>query len=184
MAVKGLYRARLRTIAARQLWDGRRPGPGRVSIPGVRDFQRGVRALRAAAATGEATAAARLVEIDAALDAAGRALGRWRRGLAACAGSVPEPEPPGVRYRWLATTRLIGIRAPQTRRLARLIVDYDALCAASVAATAAARAAGRFNAQHAGIRDWGRRIRAAVHAGAAGRGRRRKPAGRGDVGQA
>ena len=182
--MNGLYRARLRTIAARQLWDGRRPAPGRVAIPGVRDFQRGVRALRAAAAAGKPTAAARLVEIEAGLDAAGRALGRWRRGLAARAAGAPAREPHGVRKRWLGATRLVGIRSPQTRRLARLIVDYDALCATSVAATAAARAAGTCNAQRAGIRECGRRIRAVVHAGAAARTRGRQWARRQGVRQA
>ncbi|MYD94478.1 MAG: DUF1845 domain-containing protein, partial [Chloroflexi bacterium] len=187
VAVNGLYRARLRTIAARQLWDGRRPAPGRVAIPGVRDFQRGVRALRAAAESGETVAAARLEEIDAALDATGRALGRWRRGLAAYVATPPDPEPHGVGKRWLGATRLVGIRAPQTRRLARLLVDYDALCALCVAATAAAGGAGTSNTQHVGIRNCGRSIRAVVHAGAAARARRGRrgrrpavrPAGRG-----
>lgn len=39
------YRARLRTVAARGLWDGRRGVPEPVRIAGVRDFRKGVLAL-------------------------------------------------------------------------------------------------------------------------------------------
>ena len=169
MGVNGLYRARLRTIAARHLWDGRRAAPGRVPIPGMAEFQKGVRALRAAATAGS-PAAGHLAEIDAAMDAAQGALGRWRRVLAAFAAeSVPVRKRNGRREAWLAATRLVAVRAPQTRRLARLIVDYDALCAATVAATANARQAGVFNPHHASIGACGRRLRTLVHAAHAGR---------------
>lgn len=69
-------RTRLRTIAARQVWDGRRAHGGSGFIPGIRHFQAGVRAYRAAAARGDPEAAARLAEIDDALDAADRSLVR------------------------------------------------------------------------------------------------------------
>ena len=185
MAVNGLFRAGLRTIAARQLWDGRRAAPRRIAIPGVWDFQRGVRAMRTAAASGDRDVAERLAEIDAAMDAARRSLGRWRRGLAAFeAESVAVAATNGNRTRWLGATRLIAVRAPETRRLARLIVDYDALCALAVAATAAAREAGAFNSHHAGIREYKRRIRAVVHAGHAGGAVVREGARRSDAGPA
>ena len=182
MGVSGLYRARLRTIAARQLWDGRRAAPDRVPIPGMAEFQKGVRALRVAAKSGSPTAARRLAEIDAEMDAAQGALGRWRRGLAAFAAeSIPAPNRRGRPEPWLGTTRLVAVRAPQTRRLVRLIVDYDALCAATVAATANARQAGVFNPHHTAIRACGRRLRTVVHAAHAGPAALRHGPGRHDV---
>ena len=55
-------RVHLCTVAACHLRDGRRGGPGRIRIPGVRDFRKGVPAL-----------------------------GRWRRGLAAFAAALRRP---------------------------------------------------------------------------------------------
>ena len=85
------YRVRLRTVAARQLWDGRKARGGRGFIPGIRHFQAGVRALRGARRAGDIDAIARLTEIEAAFEVVERSLralaqrARRVRGGLACA---------------------------------------------------------------------------------------------------
>ena len=58
---------------------------------------------------------------------------------AASRGERPIGESPGS---WLAVRRSIPVRAPEPRRLARLIADYDEARAATVTLTAAIREAG------------------------------------------
>ena len=162
-------RTRLRTIAARQVWDGRKPHGGSGFIPGIRHFQAGVRAYRAAAARGDAEAAARLGEIDDALDALDRSLVRWRRGFAAFVSErVPGGAAAGDGGRWRRSGRLLRIRSPETRRLAALIERYDAVCANTVAATAACRRSGIANPHGASIVDRRRRLRAVIAMGHGG----------------
>ena len=75
------YRVRLRTVAARQLWDRRKARGGRGFIPGIRHFQAGVRSLYSARGASDIVAAERLAEVDAALGTVERSLARWRKGL-------------------------------------------------------------------------------------------------------
>ena len=162
-------RTRLRTIAARQVWDGRKAHGGNGFIPGIRHFQAGVRGYRAAAARGDAEAAARLGKIDDALDAVDRSLARWRRGLAAFVSErVPGGAAAGDGRRWRRSGRLLRIRSPETRRLAALIERYDAVCANTVAATAACRRSGIANPHGASIVDRRRRLRAVIAMGHGG----------------
>ena len=182
-------RIRLRTVAGRQVWDGRKARGGSGFIPGIRHFQAGVRAYRAAAAGGDAEAVARLGEIDGALDALGRSLDRWRRGLAGFAAERLPPEAlAATGGRWLRTGRLLRIRAAETRRLAALIEAYDAVCANTASVTAACRRRGIANPHRASIGDRRRRLRAVMELGYGGVRRRpgqreRMPAhGEGDAG--
>ena len=69
---------------------------------------------------------------------------------------------------WLRASRLIRIRARETRRLARLIEAYDDACVATVGVTAAARKGCVFNAHHDSIAERARLIRAVVGLGHAG----------------
>ena len=127
-------RVALASITARLLWDGR-PEAGRF-IPGIAHFQSGVAALRRA---GDAAAAGRLKEIDAALTAAEVAVNRWARGIAAFARDElgdAAPGPPG----WADTEeRRLRVRTGEAVRLAALIGAFDVTCAATAAVTAAAR---------------------------------------------
>ena len=165
---------RLRTIAARQVWDGRKARGGSGFIPGIRHFQAGVRAYRAAAAGGDPQAAARLDEIDAALDALARSLDRWRRGLAAFAAErAPLGAGAPTGRRWLRTGRLLRVRAPETRRLAALVEAYDAACADTASVTTACRRRGIANPHRASIGDRRRRLRAVMELGY--RGARHQP---------
>ena len=163
------YRVRLRTIAARQLWDGRKARGGRGFIPGIRHFQAGVRTLHRASGAGDVDAAACLVEIDAALEAVERSLFRWRRGLA---GFVEESLEPGTVAGncagWRRASRVFRIRAWETRRLALLIEAYDGACVATVEVTLAARKARVFNAHHESIAERARLIRAVIGHGHTG----------------
>ena len=124
------YRVRLRTIAARQLWDGRKARGGRGFIPGIRHFQAGVRALRGARRAGDIDATARLTEIEAAFEVVERSLARWRRGLVGFVldSLAPRSVEPG-NGSWLGASRSIRVRAPETRRLVMLMVVYDVACA-------------------------------------------------------
>ena len=167
--MNALFQVGLRTIAARQLWDGRKARDGRGFIPGIRHFQAGVRAMRRREREGDAGAGERLGKVDAGLEAVEAALVRWARGnrkfLAEELGvDAFEAERP----QWVRASRSMRVRAPQTRRLALLIAEYDAACAATVRITAAARTAGLFNAQHACIAERGREIRAALESGYSG----------------
>ena len=173
-------RVRLRTIAARQVWDGRKPRGGSGFIPGIRHFQAGVRAYRAAAARGDEDAAARLEEIDAALGAVERSLERWRRGLAGFASaSLDGRTQAGANNGgWRRSGRLLRVRAPQTRRLAGLITGYDAACADTVAVTGACRDAGIANPHRASIGDRRRRLRALMALGHGGLRLRKEEPGR------
>ena len=173
------FRVPLLTIAARQLWDGRKAVRGHGFIPGIRHFQAGVRALRRRERAGDAGAAERLGTVEAGLEAVEAALARWSKGqgrfmLESLGVRGVEEEP----RQWHGALHSVRVRAPETRRLALLIVQYDAACAVTVRVTAAAREAGLFNAHHACIAECAREIRAAVAAGYAGkghgRGRRRK----------
>ena len=174
-------RVRLRTIAARQVWDGRKARGGRGFIPGVRHFQAGVRAWRAAAGRGDADAAARLLDIDEALDALDRSLVRWRRGLAAfaaarLAGDAADP-------RWRRTVRLLRIRAPETRRLAALVEAYDDACRATATVTAACRRSGIPNPHRAAVAERRRGLRALIELGHGGTRLRRPRRGRAAAGR-
>lgn len=162
-------RTRLRTIAARQVWDGRKTHGGSGFIPGIRHFQAGVRAYRTAAARGDAEADARLGEIDDALHALDRSLVRWRRGLGAFVSErVPGGPAADDGRHWRRSARLLRIRSPETRRLAALIERYDAACANTVAATAACRRSGIANPHGASIVDRRRRLRAVIAMGHGG----------------
>ena len=151
------------SITARLLWDGR-PEDGRF-IPGIAHFQSGVLALRRA---GNPAAAVRLNEIDAALTGAEGAVNRWALGVAAfardeLADAVPElPEWADV------AERRLRVRAGEAVRLAALIGAFDATCAATSAATAAARERGVFNPHHACIAERARLIRHVADLGHAG----------------
>ena len=160
------YRVRLRTIAARQLWDGRKARGGRGFIPGIRHFQAGVCALHKGSDAGNVDAADRLGEIEAAVESVERFLARWRRGLAGFAAELPEFG--SVRPNdgsWVRASRSFRIRARETRRLARLIAAYDSVCAETVAVTAAASRAGVFNPHHEAVTERGRLIRAVIALG-------------------
>ena len=162
-------RVGLRTIAARQAWDGRKARGGRGFIPGIRHFQAGVRALRRRERAGDAGAAERLAKVEADMEAVEEALVRWANGnrrflLEDLEVGALEAERP----RWVRAARTVRVRAPETRRLAMLIVEYDAACAATVRITAAANKAGLYNAQHACIAERGREIRAALASGYSG----------------
>ena len=171
-------RTRLRTIAARQVWDGRKARGGSGFVPGIRHFQAGVRAYRAAAARDDAEAAARLAEIDDALGALDRSLARWRRGLEAFAATgLPGGSPAANGGRWRRSGRQLRIRARETRRLAALIEAYDAACADTVAVTAACRRAGIGNPHRASIGDRRRRLRALIVLGYGGVRLRQEPPG-------
>ena len=164
------WRVRLRTIAARQAWDGRKARDGSGFIPGIRHFQSGVRGYRAAAARGDADAAVRLQEIEAALGAFERSLDRWCRGLAGFVSASLDGEAtagakPGG---WRRSARLLRIRAPETRRLAALIARYDAACVDTAAVTGACRAAGIANPHRVSIEDRRRRLRALMALGYGG----------------
>ena len=153
----------LASITARLLWDGRAEA-GRF-IPGVAHFQSGVAAMRRA---GDADAARRLAEIDAATARAEEAVNCWARGLAAfaresLAGAEPEPPDWGD-----AAARRLRVRTPEAERLAALVVAFDAACAAASAATAVARSRGVFNPHHAGIGECARMIRRVADLGHAG----------------
>lgn len=163
-------RVRLRTIAARQVWDGRKARGGSGFIPGIRHFQVGVRAYRAAAARGNADAtAARLEEIDAALGAFEQSLDRWRRGLAGFASaSLNGGTAPAQNGGWRRSARLLRIRAPATRRVAGLIAAYDAACADTVAVTRACREVRMANPHSASIGDRRRRLQALMALGYGG----------------
>ena len=162
-------RVRLRTIAARQVWDGRKARGGSGFIPGIRHFQAGVRAYLGAAAQGDAHAAARLEEIDAALGVFERSLERWRRGLAGFASASLDGRTAGANNGgWRRSGRLLRIRAPQTRRLVGLIAGYDAACADTVAVTGACRDGGIANPHRASIGDRRRRLRALMALGHGG----------------
>ena len=170
---------RLRTIAARQVWDGRKACGGSGFIPGIRHFQAGVRWYRAATARGDADAAARLEEIDAALGAFERSLDRWRRGLAGFAAASLDGRTAGAEKRdWRRSARLLRIRARETRRLAALIAGYDAACVATVAVTGACREAGIANPHRASIEDRRGRLRALIALGYGGVQLRTEGAGR------
>ncbi|MCY3812728.1 MAG: hypothetical protein OXH15_13115 [Gammaproteobacteria bacterium] len=166
----------LASITARLLWDGRVEA-GRF-IPGIAHFQSGVVALRRA---DDAAAAVRLAEIDAALSAAEDAVNRWARGLAAFAREEladAAPEWPA----WAdAEARRLRVRTGEALRLAALIGAFDAVCAATSAATASARQRGVFNPHHASIADRARMIRRVAdlgHAGGRACRRKRRRAGR------
>lgn len=166
----------LASITARLLWDGRVEA-GRF-IPGIAHFQSGVVALRRA---DDARAAVRLAEIDAALSAAEDAVNRWARGLASFAREEladAAPESPA----WAdAEERRLRLRTGEALRLAALIGAFDAVCAATSAATASARQRGVFNPHHASIADRARMIRRVADLGHAGgracRGKRRRAGG-------
>ena len=163
------YRVRLRTVAARQLWDGRKARGGRGFIPGIRHFEAGVRALHRARDAGNVDAGDRLAEIEAALESVERSLARWGRGLAGFVAGSPEPGSVGADDGgWLAASRSMRIRARETRRLAMSIAAYDATCAATVGANRTARASGVFNAPHASIVERARLIRTVVALGYSG----------------
>ena len=162
-------KTRLRTVAARQVWDGRKAHGGGGFIPGIRHFQAGVRHYRRAAAQADAEAAARLDEIESALAALDRAVDRWRRGLAAFAAEkVPGEAVSPKGRRWRRSRRLLRIRAPETRRLAALIEDYDAACAITAAVSAACRRSGIANPHRASIGDRRRLLRALIELGHSG----------------
>ena len=164
------YRVRLRTVAARQLWDGRKARGGRGFIPGIRHFQAGVRALHKASYAGDVDAAGRLAEIEAALEAVEGSLARWRRGLAGfVAESLVSCSAKEVCGGWLRASRLIRVRALETRRLAMLIHAYDDVCVATVEVTAAARKTQLFNPHHESIAERSRLIRAMMALGHRGR---------------
>ncbi|MXY56128.1 MAG: DUF1845 domain-containing protein [Gammaproteobacteria bacterium] len=162
-------RVGLRTIAARQAWDGRKARVGRGFIPGIRHFQAGVRALRRRERAGDAGAAERLARVEADLAVVDAALVRWAKGNRRFlledldAGAFEAQRP-----RWIRAARTVRVRTRETRRLAMLIAEYDAACAATVRMTAAAGKAGVFNAQHACIAERGREIRAALASGYSG----------------
>ena len=180
-------RVRLRTIAARQVWDGRKARGGSGFIPGIRHFQAGVRAYRAAAARGDAAAVARLEEIDAALAAFERSLERWRRGLAGFASaSLNGGTAPAKNAGWRRSARLLRIRSPEARRLAGLIAGYDAACADTVAVTWSCREGRIANPHRASIGDRRRRLRALLALGYGGMRLRTDEPGRAstDAGQA
>ena len=156
-------RVALASITARLLWDGR-PEAGRF-IPGIAHFQSGVAALRRA---GDAAAAERLKEIEAALTAAEGAVNRWARGIAAFARDElgeAAPGPPGWED---AEERRLRVRTGEAVRLAALIGAFDVTCAATAAVTAAARERRVFNPHHACIADCARRIRRIADLGHAG----------------
>ena len=172
-------RVRLRTIAARQVWDGREARGGSGFIPGIRHFQAGVRGYRTAAARGDADAAARLEEIEASLGAFERSLERWRCGLAGFASVALDGRTAGAQHGgWRRSGRLLRIRAPETRRLAGLIARYDAACANTVAVTEACREAEIANPHRVCIGDRRRRLRALMALGYGGVRLRTQDAGR------
>ena len=169
----------LASITARLLWDGRAEDDR--FIPGIAHFDAGVRALRGAGE--DVGAARRLGEIEAALRGAEDAVDRWARGLRAFARETlgcPEDGSPAWED---AGRRRLRLRTAGAARLAELIGGFDAACAATAAATAAARRRGVFNPHHESIRDRARMIRRTIdlgHAGGracAGRGTRRAGAG-------
>ena len=165
------YRVRLRTVAARQLWDGRKARGGRGFIPGIRHFQAGVRSPYSARGASDIVAAERLAEVDAALGTVARSLARWRNGLegfvAESLGSVCVGADRGP---WLRASRSIRNRARERRRLALLIAAYDAACAATVGVTATARKLRVYNAYHECIAERARLIRAVASLGHSGVG--------------
>ena len=162
-------RVRFRTIAARQVWDGRKACGGSGFIPGIGHFQAGVKAYRAAAARGDADAAARLEEIEAALGAFERSLDRWRRGLAGFASALLDGKPvPAQNEGWRRSARQLRIRTPETRRLAGLIAGYDTTCADTVAVTGACREVGIANPHRVSIAERRRRLRALMALGYGG----------------
>lgn len=173
-------RIALASITARLLWDGR-PEAGRF-IPGIRDFQSGVAALRRA---GDAVAAGRLKEIDAALTAAEGAVNRWAKGIAVFARDELEEAAPGPPAWEDPEERRLRVRMGEAVRLAELIGAFDVTCAATAAVTAAARERRVFNPHHACIADCARMIRRIADLGHAGglacrdgrrgRGRRTRP---------
>ena len=169
-------RVMLASITARLLWDGRAEA-GRF-IPGIAHFQSGVVALRRA---DDAGAAGRLAEIDAALSAAENAVNRWARGLAAFAREELADAAPESAAWSDAEERRLRIRTGEALRLAGLIGAFDAVCAATSAATAVARERGVFNPHHASIAERARMIRRIVDLGHAGglACRRRRRAGGG-----
>ena len=156
-------RIALASITARLLWDGR-PEAGRF-IPGIAHFQSGVIAMRR---SGDAAAARRLAEIDAALSAAEEAVNRWARGLAGFARDALDgaaPETPG----WTdGEERRLRVRTGEAVRLAALICAFDATCAATSAFTAVARKRRVFNPHHECIADRARMIRRVADLGHAG----------------
>ena len=156
-------RVALASITARLLWDGR-PEAGRF-IPGIAHFQSGVAALRRA---GDAAAAGRLKEIDAALTAAEGAVNRWALGVAAFARDELGDAAPG-RTEWKdGVERRLRVRTGEAVRLAALICGFDLACAATAAVTAAARERRVFNPHHACIADCARMIRRIADLGHAG----------------
>ena len=105
-------------------------------------------------------AAARLAEIEAAVEAVERSLARWRRGLAGFVAESLEPRSVGAdNGSWLGASRSIRVRAPETGRLVVVTVAYDAACAETVALTASAREAGVFNPHREAIVERARLIR-------------------------
>ena len=79
--MSGRLRVGLRTIAARQAWDGRKARVGRGFIPGIRHFQAGVRALRRRERAGHPGAADRLAKVEADMEVVESALVvRWAKG--------------------------------------------------------------------------------------------------------
>ena len=153
----------LASITARLLWDGR-PEAGRF-IPGIAHFQSGVAALRR---TGDPAATARLAEIDAALTAAEGAVNRWALGVAAFARDELADAAPGPPAWGDSAERGIRLRTGEAVRLAALIGAFDATCAATAVATAAARERRVFNPHHARIADGARMIRRIADLGHAG----------------
>lgn len=131
---KVAYDIALHTVAAQQLWSGRRAERGQTFIPGIVDFHHTVTALEA-----DAGAANRLGGIDAGIQEVRAALREWRlQSDSFICAALPENTAPAIRN---SEPKRESLRFgdARSRQLAMLIASFDEACQAALEAASVAR---------------------------------------------
>ena len=147
-----MFRAELKSISARQLWDGRvRPGSPIVFVPGVIEFRRGVQRLHELCGSEVGSDAEVLLqELLEELERAEVGVDRWNRGMETfikqeLGGACPDDRT------WVRGRRKIRPWHQEMWRLGLLIARYDAAVVLTSNATASARRIGILNPHHLSI---------------------------------
>ena len=134
LSSKVAYEIALHTVAAQQLWTGRRAAKGQTFIPGIVDFHHAVTALEKAAGAEE-----RLSEIDVGIQVARETLSEWRlQSDSFICGALPANAVPATSTHQPQRESL-RFGDTRSRQLAMLIASFDEACRAALEAANVAR---------------------------------------------
>ncbi len=133
LSSKVSYDIALRTVAAQQLWSGRKAAKGQAFIPGIVDFHHAITALEEGADSAE-----RLTNVDAGIQNAREALSEWRlQSDSYLCAALPENVSPAAQTH-KPKRKVLRFSDARSRQLAMLIVSFDEACQAALEAASVA----------------------------------------------